>query len=406
MRLESSPSSDVRLGVGRVARASAAFTRSASSAAPAMSGVELGLQPAARSSSPAFLSRPCSGPMRLPSSFCSLRSAPYDSLGRSDASRRPRAAGRRWTRPRRGARWRGTDTVGVVAEKLEIDHGSSPTARRTALPGLTVVASGAAQRMARGRGRCRPAGGAAPGHAGVAARTEMARRRICSSWACAAICWANSAVWMPWKRPSSQPTSCACAMRSSASLGTWSSVNGSESRSSSSTSSGASPASSSAIDRRWISRSRVRDGVVERRGAHLLEQLLDHAADAHDLRGLLDEVGDRALGLLTDRGYDRDRLPVGAEEARSRLPVGSARPTTVQRCDASACRGAVGVGSWVVAPGVSLMDPSKHRRLGPREARRRGRRVTARILGGDKILNRCSALRRKGFADSAPFTFA
>ena len=35
----------------------------------------------------------------------------------------------------------------------------------------------------------------------------------------AAICWANSAVWMPWNRPSSQPTSCACAMRSSASDG-------------------------------------------------------------------------------------------------------------------------------------------------------------------------------------------
>jgi hypothetical protein len=31
-------------------------------------------------------------------------------------------------------------------------------------------------------------------------------RRICSSWARAAICWANSAVWMPWNRPSSQPT--------------------------------------------------------------------------------------------------------------------------------------------------------------------------------------------------------
>jgi hypothetical protein len=32
--------------------------------------------------------------------------------------------------------------------------------------------------------------------------------------------------------------------------------------------------------------------LVERRAAHLLEELLDHAADAHDLRRLLDQVGD------------------------------------------------------------------------------------------------------------------
>ena len=87
----------------------------------------------------------------------------------------------------------------------------------------------------------------------------MARRRISSNCCRAAICWANSAVWMPWKRPSSQPTSWAWAIRSSASVGTVSSVNGSESRSSSSTSSGASPDSSSVSDRRWMSRSRTRD---------------------------------------------------------------------------------------------------------------------------------------------------
>ena len=32
-------------------------------------------------------------------------------------------------------------------------------------------------------------------------------------------CWVNSVAWMPWNRPSSQPTSWACAMRSSDSLG-------------------------------------------------------------------------------------------------------------------------------------------------------------------------------------------
>src|SRR5690606_16838891 len=38
-------------------------------------------------------------------------------------------------------------------------------------------------------------------------------------------------------------------------------------------------------------------GVVERSGPHLLEQLLDHGADAHDLCRLLDHVGQR-LALL------------------------------------------------------------------------------------------------------------
>src|SRR5699024_2761102 len=32
-------------------------------------------------------------------------------------------------------------------------------------------------------------------------------RRFCTSWFCAAICWATSAVWIPWNSPSSQPTS-------------------------------------------------------------------------------------------------------------------------------------------------------------------------------------------------------
>ena len=43
-----------------------------------------------------------------------------------------------------------------------------------------------------------------------------------SSWACAAICCATSAVWIPWNKPSSQPTSWAWAIRSSASDGVWS----------------------------------------------------------------------------------------------------------------------------------------------------------------------------------------
>jgi prephenate dehydratase len=82
--------------------------------------------------------------------------------------------------------------------------------------------------------------------------------RICSSCARAAICCANSVVWMPWNSPSSQPTSCAWATRSSASLGVTSSAKGSERRSSSSTSSGARPSSSSLMEFWWISLSRAR----------------------------------------------------------------------------------------------------------------------------------------------------
>jgi hypothetical protein len=63
---------------------------------------------------------------------------------------------------------------------------------------------------------------------------------------------------MPWNRPSSHPTSWAWAIRSSPSDGVPSSENGSVSRSSSSISSGASPASSSLIEDRWISLSRLR----------------------------------------------------------------------------------------------------------------------------------------------------
>ena len=96
----------------------------------------------------------------------------------------------------------------------------------------------------------------APGGTGI--MPGGSARRICSSCARAAICWANSVVWMPWNRPSSQPTSWACATRSSASLGSSSSVNGSDSRSSSLTSSGASPSSSSLIELSWISFSRAR----------------------------------------------------------------------------------------------------------------------------------------------------
>ena len=54
-------------------------------------------------------------------------------------------------------------------------------------------------------------------------------------------------------------------------------------------------------------------GVVERGGAHLLEQLLDHRADPHHLRGLLDHVGRAAL-LVTRGCRQHDLLAVTANE--------------------------------------------------------------------------------------------
>ncbi len=46
----------------------------------------------------------------------------------------------------------------------------------------------------------------------------------------------------------------------------------------------------------------VAAGVVERCGAHFLEQLFDHGADPHHLGGLLDQVGQGALvGVVARR---------------------------------------------------------------------------------------------------------
>ena len=163
-----------------------------------------------------------------------------------------------------------------------------------------------------------------------------ARRRISSNCARAAICWANSAVWMPWNSPSSQPTSWAWAMRSSDSDGIASSANGSESRSSSSISSGARPSSSSLIERRWISLSRDAARLVERGAAHLLEQLLDHAADAHDLGRLVDEVGERALVVALAARRHLDRHAVGTHDHDPRGLVGTARRRAVGASEESA----------------------------------------------------------------------
>ena len=192
----------------------------------------------------------------------------------------------------------------------------------------TAPGRGVGRRPTRGTGRRR---GAAPGAAdGPPGR---ALRRISSSWARAAICWANSAVWMPWKTPSSQPTSWAWAMRSSASDGVSPSVNGRVIRSSSSRSSGARPCSSSRIDDGVDVAQPVAAGLVQRRRPDLLEQLLDHRADPHDLGRLLDHLadGERAVVAVVVLAASAWRRPAArraprrrpAADARCRFPVQS-----------------------------------------------------------------------------------
>ena len=84
------------------------------------------------------------------------------------------------------------------------------------------------------------------------ARAGFRPPRISSNCRCACICCVNSVAWIPWKSPSSQPTSCACAMRSSLSLGV-SLLNGNVTSSSSWRRSGDRISSSSWIERSWIS---------------------------------------------------------------------------------------------------------------------------------------------------------
>ena len=90
-----------------------------------------------------------------------------------------------------------------------------------ALPALAPLAADPAR-----AGRPGPTGTGRWGRWPEPGRPGMARRRISSSWLRAVICWANRVAWMPWKRPSSQPTSWAWATRSSASLGVSSPTKG------------------------------------------------------------------------------------------------------------------------------------------------------------------------------------
>ena len=121
-----------------------------------------------------------------------------------------------------------------------------------------------------------------------------------SNWARAAICWAKSVVCMPWNSPSSQPTSWAWATLSSASLGGVPLSFGEGQRQ---------PFQLvDQLGRQTVLKlldgalvdllEALAAGLVQRSRADLLEQLANHAADAHHLGRLFDQVGDGPLPAL------------------------------------------------------------------------------------------------------------
>src|SRR6478735_3770690 len=148
------------------------------------------------------------------------------------------------------------------------------------------------------------------------------RARICWSCCCAAICCATSAVWMPWKSPSSQPTSWAWAIRSSASLGSPS-RKGRAIRSSSATSSGARPSLSSSMER-WCTSARRRRPASSR-GA--LRTSSSSCLIIDPMRMTLAGSSTRSAGLVRSRSR-RSSRPSGwgpAPSGRS-SPWASATP--------------------------------------------------------------------------------
>ncbi len=229
--------------------------------------------------------------------------------------RRPRPAARR-VRPRAQAR-----SLSVIACPI----GGKPRGR----PRYAVAPAHA------GRARSPPSGAISEVRAGRVSESPPGpgepggrRRRMSSSCWRAAICWANSVAWMPWNRPSSQPTSWALAMRSSAPLGAAVPANGWASRPSSSRRSG-DRADDSSRDRRLVDLAEaVAAGLVELGVglAHLLEEVLDHRADAHDLGRLLDRLGLRVAGVgLLARRDDLRVLDLWDDRAFPRVGGGAVR---------------------------------------------------------------------------------
>ena len=134
---------------------------------------------------------------------------------------------------------------------------------------------------------------------------------------------------MPWKRPSSQPTSWAWAIRSSASLGS-SSRKGRAIRSSSATSSGASPSLSSSMERWWMSARRRRPAASS--GA--LRTSSSSCLIIEPMRMTLAGSSTSSAGLVGSRSSRSRRSPEPSEAspagvAETPMPSGV---TTTTRC--------------------------------------------------------------------------
>ena len=184
--------------------------------------------------------------------------------------------------------------------------------------------------------------------------------RICSSCWRAASCWANSVAWMPWNSPSSQPTSCALATRISPSVGISPSRNGRASIFSSCCRSGRQRLGQLG-DRALVDLGQALAArLVERRGADLLEEHLDHRADAHHL-------GRRRHGVaLLDVGVRRPACRRGARARRARsgrAAAGSAR-IGHEGILASGCRR---VASNVRRRSAGYRAEQRHEHLGRRQ---------------------------------------
>ena len=211
--------------------------------------------------------------------------------------------------------WRWVKDRPLPPLRCSLDRGSDRRSNHSDVirdPDATPIGrrSGARRAAPLVRDRCRSLVRAAAraGRTGPSRRRHRAAGgswRICSSCWRAASCWANSVAWMPWNRPSSQPTSWAWATRSSASVGTR--------RRRTARASGAARPAGRATAPRPARRPKLVDpgqplpaGSSSGAGAHLVEQLLDHRADAHHLGRLLDRLGssDRVVGLRRCGGAD------------------------------------------------------------------------------------------------------
>ena len=153
-----------------------------------------------------------------------------------------------------------------------------------------------------------------PGHRPRAPGTDRAPGcRICSSCCCADACWVKIEAWMPWNRPSSQPTSCACASRSSESLGV-SVVNGRTTSLSSRVRSGESTPSSSWIDCSWIARRRRRPSSSS--GARRTSSSIVRTIDAMRI-SLVGRVTCSDGSARAPAGTGRRRRPRASRASRS-----------------------------------------------------------------------------------------